>query len=157
MYQNPLIQHHADRPTGPVKISDFMSLREWQATGNYQTFHGAFHGKYQIAFALDIEGTTLIAFAFNRAYSDFTKRDRQILAFLRPHLTLAYRDARVFTKLSRQRRSRDGMLDAHAIGCVDLDPDMSITAADEAARSRLREFFNPAPMDDSRLPSDVQV
>lgn len=155
--QNPLIAHYAKRHDGPRKISDFMSLAEWRATGVYQALYRHVGANYQIAVTLPLETPTIVAFAFNRNKSDFTERHRAILAYLQPHLTRAYENARKHTMLTGRLRRREDMLDELGAGWIDLDFDLRVTAATPLARECLAAFFSARTGDGDALPADLDV
>lgn len=156
MNQNPLIEYHARARGTPKKISDFLSSKEWRATGIYQAVYRDIGGEHQIAVALPLEGATIVTFAFNRKHSDFTERERAILVALQPHLTQAYHNARQHTRMSAELRRNEEVLELVGTGWIELDRGYRIVHATALARANLDTFFEPELVDDDRLPPSVE-
>ena len=157
MHQNPLIEHFATTRDGPKKISDFISSKKWRQTELYRTFYHAFGGAYQMALALPLETTTVVAFAFNRDQSDFTERHRAILAQIQPHLTQAYLNAKSYSNTLTRLERRAAMLEEMSAGWIDIDPRLRIAASTKLARSNLSLFFDRYEPDDERLPDELEL
>jgi DNA-binding CsgD family transcriptional regulator len=92
--QNPLIAHYVRTgETRPMKISDLMSRRAFRATELYRVVYGPMGVEYQMAVTLPAEPGAVLGIALNRDRRDFSERDRQMLALLRPHLAQLRHDA----------------------------------------------------------------
>ncbi len=157
MNQNPLIEYSTRTRGTPKKISDFLSSDEWRGTGIYKTVYCKVSGEHQIAVALPLEEATIVAFAFNRKQSDFTERERAILAILQPHLTLAYRNARRHSRISARLARSEQALESIGAGWIELDRDHRIVQATALARANLRTFFEQPFSDDDQLPPSVKT
>ncbi len=157
MNQNPLIEHSTRARGTPKKISDFLSSEEWHNTGIYQTVYRDISGQHQMAVALPLEDTNIVAFAFNRKKSDFTERERAILAVLQPHLTRAYRNARQHTLMSARLERNEEALERIGAGWIEVDRNCRIVKATALARANLATFFERKRPDDDRLPPSVET
>ena len=155
--QNPLIEYNASCDDEPKKISDFLTVKQWHATAIYQRYYRDAGTEHQMAVALSVDETAIVAFAFNRKESDFTERHRQILAFLQPHLTQAYKNAKAHGSARRNLEKGEQALEAMGAGWIELDGNLAITSATALARSNLEAFFDVLPTDVSRLPAELEA
>jgi DNA-binding CsgD family transcriptional regulator len=82
-----------------TKISDFYSARQWHGTGMYADFYRPLGMEHDLSLSLPAPGhaagpgRTVRLFLLRGPGSDFSERDRALLALLRPHLHQAYLDA----------------------------------------------------------------
>jgi hypothetical protein len=157
MHQNPLITHHARTKDAPLRISDFISLEEWRKTDIYNAFYRHASGNYQIAMVLPVETRTIVAFAFNRARSDFTERHRTMLTILQPHLTQAYKNAVAYTESLARTKTREDMLEAMEVGWIDLDFDLRIAGSAPQTVSMLKTFFEVDAFEADQLPPQLKA
>ena len=75
-------------------ISDFYSARQWHATGMYSEYVRPAGLEHELMMCLpSAPGRTVRLVFFRGPGSDFTERDRALLALLRPHLQEAYAEA----------------------------------------------------------------
>ena len=155
MHQNPLIEHYARKHDAPRKISDHMRLSDWKKTDIYEKIYSRFSGAFQMAMVLPLDSTAIVAYAFNRAQSDFTERHRALLTALQPHVTQAYRNALIHTQSVERTRTREEMLDSMEVGWVDLDHDLRVLGLSSQTRSMLEAFFTVDTLDANRLPPQL--
>jgi DNA-binding CsgD family transcriptional regulator len=80
-----------------TKISDFYSARQWHSAAIYSDYYRAQEFEHQLALCLPAApgsyarpGRTIRLAFFRGRGRDFSKRDRALLALLRPHLHRAY-------------------------------------------------------------------
>jgi DNA-binding CsgD family transcriptional regulator len=94
--EHPLLIHYrANGVREPAKISDFLSQQRFHRLGLYSEFFRHFPVEYQIAFNLtDTADGRLTAIALNRAGSDFSEDDRDLLNALSAPLGNALRRGR---------------------------------------------------------------
>lgn len=156
MNQNPLIAYSAQTRGQPKKISDFITSEEWRSTGIYQAVYQRINAEYQIAVALLLDDDTIVAFAFNRAHSDFSERERALLTILQPHLTQAYQNARRHARLRARAKRGEQALEAVGAGWIDLDRNFRIVQATSLARDNLSAFFDQPYAGDDRLPPSLE-
>lgn len=112
VHEHPLISYHlATGDGGPVKISDFLSRREFHRLGLYCDFYRPIPVEHQLAFALPAAPGQVIGFALNRSGKDFTETDREVLAAVLGPLERALRRIRQGQRAQLTLTSADsGML-----------------------------------------------
>ena len=89
--QHPLVRYANETGDGQaVKISDFLSAREYHRLDLYSEFYQPLLAEDQMCVMIRSDNGFLIALAFNRTRRNFTERDRVKLNLVRPHLLQAY-------------------------------------------------------------------
>lgn len=142
MHEHPLIAHHARTPTtGTLKISDFLTLREFRATGLYQDFFAPLNIKRQIAVTLPAASGIVIGIALDRSTRDFSEEDRAVLDLLRPHLVRAQANARARSDAARTLAALQRALAADGQGVVVLDAAGRPTLVTPVAEAQLRSWW----------------
>jgi DNA-binding CsgD family transcriptional regulator len=114
VHEHPLANHY--RETGdarPIMISDFLSRQDFHRLNLYGEYFRWIPVEYQIAFGLLAAGPEIIGIALNRAESDFTEDERDLLSVIRVPLTTALERAR------QRQRAREGLATATS-GLADL-------------------------------------
>lgn len=92
VHEHPLVNHYRrTRDVRPVKMSDFVSRRQFHSLGLYTEFFGKIPVEYQLGAAVLEPGQRLIAVAFNRARKDFSETDRDLVTALQSPLSAAMR------------------------------------------------------------------
>ena len=95
----------------PIMISDFLSRQDFHRLNLYGEYFRWIPVEYQIAFGLPAAGAEIIGIALNRAESDFTEDERDLLNVIRVPLMTALERAR------QRQRAREGLAAASS-GCV---------------------------------------
>jgi len=72
-----------------LRISDFLSDRQFRSLGLYCDFYRAAEVNYQLAITVPAPGGGLIGVALNRYRHDFRAEDRELLDLLRVHIEQA--------------------------------------------------------------------
>ncbi len=136
-HEHPLVVHRrATRDGRTYKISDFATRREFMRTSTYAEVYRPIDAFDQIGFALPSPDDIMVGIGVNRGRTPFTERDRTLLDLLRPHVTEAYRAARMGSALQ-------ATLDAAERAVVMLDADGRARLATARARDLLRAYFPP--------------
>ena len=101
LLENPNIRHFAEHPRSPhvVKISDFVTTREFRQTRVYHEVYKRTGTIHQIGMSVTTARGAFVGIALNRDRFDFTERDRRILDILRPYLVRSYQNARAFSRV----------------------------------------------------------
>jgi len=145
--QHPSIAHiQQTKIEAAVKISDFISLREWRRTELFNEFFRKIDIRYQLAFLFSV-GDIQIGFAANRETRDFSERERTMLTFLLPHLRQAYENARVY---ERTRRA----MDQQGYGTVVFRRSGEMLLCSSRARHTIHRFFGAVR--NNKLPGELR-
>jgi DNA-binding CsgD family transcriptional regulator len=91
---HPLIAHHlrtGDR--GPLRLSDFVDARALHRLGVYADFYRPLGVEHALCVALPGSATTSVGIALHRGARDFDDAERDLLARIRPALSLIARQA----------------------------------------------------------------
>jgi DNA-binding CsgD family transcriptional regulator len=92
-HEHPAITHLNETGDGSAhRISDFISVEEFQQRRIYRELYADLAMEHQISFTLPSVRPRIIALALNRTErgDDFDERDRLVLNLLRPHLAQAF-------------------------------------------------------------------
>ena len=92
--QHPLLRYTAETGDGQaVKISDFLSTREYHRLELYREFYQHLRAEDQMTVTIRSDDGVYLTLAFNRARRDFCESDRVKLNLVRPHILQAYSNA----------------------------------------------------------------
>jgi len=93
--EHPIVAHYQmSGEPGPVKISDFLSQRQFHRLGLYSEFYRHLSVEHQMALALPAQGRQIVGIAFNRSSTDFSEHDRAIAGALHGPLASGLERAR---------------------------------------------------------------
>jgi len=88
--EHPVLACHLGTGNGrALRISDFLSDRQYRSLGLYCDFYRAAEVNYQLAVTAPAPGGGLIGVALNRCRHDFCAEDRDLLDLLRVHIQQA--------------------------------------------------------------------
>ncbi|TME55517.1 MAG: helix-turn-helix transcriptional regulator [Chloroflexi bacterium] len=149
-HQHPLIAHYArTRESQPRKISDFLSLSEFQGLGLHNEFFRPLSINYQMAVTIPSAPQLVIGIALNRSRRDFSERDRSILETIRPHLAQAYRNAAERTTLGERADAAERALrSSPAAALASLtrrEHDVLVLVADGKTNRQIAERLTLSP------------
>ena len=114
-HEHPLVNHYRETGDGrPLMISDFLSRQSFHRLSLYGESFRHIPVEYQIAFGMPGLGRDIIGIALNRAASDFTEDDRDLLSVLRFPLMTALQRAH------QRQRVRDGLAAMTSAPLTDL-------------------------------------
>lgn len=92
--QHPLLRYNTETGDGQaVKISDFLSSRDYRRLELYREFYRHLRAEDQMTVTIRSDGGVFLTLAFNRARRDFCESDRVKLNLVRPHILQAYANA----------------------------------------------------------------
>jgi DNA-binding CsgD family transcriptional regulator len=95
VHEHPLINHYRATGSGEaMKISDFLSQRQFHRLGLYAEFFRPIPVEHQIAISMLGPDGEVIGIALNRRRGDFTETERAVLGLLRGPLMAALLRAR---------------------------------------------------------------
>ncbi len=156
LHQHPMLTHY--RRTGDggaLKISDFLSRRQFHQLGLYQDYYRLVGTEYQISITLPDPRSLVMAFALSRGHRDFSERDRTVLDLVRPHLVQVRRTAEAVAGLQRELDLLQRAVDERGLGVVALDRDGRVLLMTGLARHGLEERFGRRACANQRLPTEV--
>jgi DNA-binding CsgD family transcriptional regulator len=156
-HEHPLIKHFSGNPHGrAIKISDFLTQREFHRLGLYEEFFRKVGVEHQMVIGLPAPSPRVVGVALNRSGPDFSERDRLLLSLLRPHVVQALGNAEAFSQIKREVTLVLQGLEEIGRGIVLLGPDGSIRSATRLARQWLTTYFGHRAVRAKRLPEALQ-
>jgi DNA-binding CsgD family transcriptional regulator len=152
--QHPLIDHYSKtHDARALKISDFLSARQFHSLPLYNEFYRLLGIEHQLAVTLPARRSRVIGVALNRTRPDFTDRDRLCLNLLRPHLIQAYRNAEAVTELERKLAAVTGGMEALGCGLVLLNARNDVELMTGQAQRQLSAIFGTRALRKRHLPN----
>lgn len=156
MMEHPTIAYRQRTKIGEaLKISDFLTAREFHRTALYNEYYRRVNVEHQLAVALPTSSPQYVAVALNRRSADFNAHERFLLNLLRPHLVQIHSNAEVATRLQSQFKLVSQGVEQIGYGIVVLAKDERIETATISARRWLAEYFEKAEQSD-RLPKALE-
>ena len=99
-HQHPVIRHHRETgESGPKAISDFLSADELHALELYGGVYRPLGAEDQLSFILPSPPELVVGVAMNRATRGFSAAERELISLVRPHLSQAFRDAHLRSRV----------------------------------------------------------
>lgn len=147
-------RHMGDLPTfkgyrrgkgSAVKLSDFVTSRQFQQTGLYNEFYRPVHIQHHMSKGLPGPPGLVTAITLHRQRPDFSERDRLLLTLLRPHLNQAYRNAEAVDAMRRELTALRNGVESLDQGLVILDRDDRVVTMTARAHRLFEEYFEPLP------------
>jgi DNA-binding CsgD family transcriptional regulator len=156
--EHPFVQQVQRRgAVPPVRLSDFLSRRQYHRTGFYNGAYRRFGVEYQLGFTLPPPSPACtIGLAFNRRQRDFSEEERLTFALLRPHVVQAWHNTALMTRLQEANRAAVAGPGAPP-AIVTLDPHGRIRSCPPAARQWLGAYFGQRGSMGSELPDSVRA
>lgn len=116
--QHPVIRRHRETgDPGPHALSDFLSEEELHDLDLYREVYARMDAEDQLSFVLPSPPGITVGIALNRPTRGFSAEERDLIELIRPHLTQAFRDARLretTAPLSSTRLSKLGLTEREA-------------------------------------------
>lgn len=157
IHENPVLEHHRRTGDGKaLRISDFVTRREFHRTKLYNEFHRRLGADRQIACRLDSRPPLTIAMGLNRAGRDFSDRERLLVELVRPHLIQAYWNAKAITRVSAELTLLRRGMDSLDRGIVVLGSDSRARLLTTRARQCFADFFERRAQGGDCLPAIVE-
>ncbi len=135
-----------------IKISDFLSSRQWQRLPIYNEFYRGVGMEHLIGFEIPPPPPLIIGIGPLRERRDFGERDRLLVNLLCPHLSRAYQNAEAATLMLRALESLRQGEGRH--GVLILTRDGHIRQATAHARHLLADYFG-RPRRENDLPEQL--
>ncbi len=156
MNEHPVMVHalQTDRPC-TLRISDCWSQLQLHDSG----LHNEFYRHYGIEDALCISIGCSLPRVIGVGWHDsrrFTDRERTIAELARPHISRAWQNARMVSRLREQLEMLQRGIDSLGAGMILCDPQGRVRFISAQARHYLAEFFGATRQTDRCLPVDLQ-
>jgi DNA-binding CsgD family transcriptional regulator len=156
MQEHPVITYFDKTGDGQaLKISDFISTREYHRRAVYQDFYRHIQAEDQMSFAVQIAPGFMIGIAFNRGNRSFTEKDRLRLNLVRPHIIQAYLHLATLSGLSERQEDLHAALHEHGLGVIALNDAGATAHATPGAFECLARYVPVRESATDRLPSRV--
>lgn len=147
MHEHPGIRAWRREGSAGVRaISDFLSPREYHATGIYQRLYRHLGYEDQLAPSLTPPGGHALALAFGRGRYGISERDRAMVAYLAPHVLQAWRNVQALARAERAAARHREVLAALGQCVIELDARGRPLDCPERAERWLRQYFSDAPL-----------
>ena len=155
--EHPLIMHQRKRRDNrALKISDFLSQRQFHHLGLYNEFFRRLSVDHQVAVVLPSPPPLVVGIALNRSHRDYSERDRLVLDTLSPYLVQAYRNAEAVTQTQGQLALVKHTLEKLDQGVIVLTRDGRVTLANALAIQWLADYFGSRSLSGMRLPENLR-
>jgi len=147
-HEHPLLGAH-QHYVGALKISDFLSQRQFCRLALYNEFFKPAGVRYQMSVTIPGKPGLLTGSVVNRTQRDFSERERLLLDLVRPHLAQAYQNAEAFTVMRQAQR-----VGGREVICFDRGG--RIRYAGDVARSWMATYFQDLTAQENRLPDPLE-
>lgn len=155
-HESPLIRAYRRGRGSAVKCSDFLTRREFRATGLYNEFFRPRGIEFRIAKGLPGPAGLVTAVYLDRSARDFSERDRLLLNLLRPHFNQSYRNAAMVSALRDELALVEQGLTSDDSAIALLARDGRPRAITPLARRWLDEHFGAGSTLERGLPEPVR-
>ncbi len=154
-HQQPLVSSHfAGMARRAEKVSDFLTGREWHGREIYNDFYRRYGLGWEIAAQIHASPRSIRCAAIQRASSDFSERDRELLDLIAPHLRAAYSRVSVREEAGARLELLERGLEERGEGAALVDRGDRLVAVGPRARRLLAEWFEPGDAA-TDLPDDL--
>jgi DNA-binding CsgD family transcriptional regulator len=154
--QHPMITYAHDTGDGQaLKISDFLSARDYHRLDLYQQVYRNMATEDQLSIGVQAEDGFVLGIAVNRTTRTFTEKDRLRMNLLRPHIIRAYLMAQERHGFIEQLADLKKAMGEVGCGVIGLDSAGDVIHATPGAFDCLARYVPiPEPMG-ARLPARV--
>ena len=156
-HEHPIVQHSLKtKDLQALKITDFLTQREFERTGYFNEFSRQLDIRYQVIYYLFNDADAELAMVLNRRSRDFSERDRTVANLLQPHFAQAWLNAKRFATAQQWQERAQEALRANHLGLLFLTPELRVEGMTGNCEHWLKEYFGrPAGTPDS-LPDPLR-
>jgi DNA-binding CsgD family transcriptional regulator len=134
-HQHPVINHHAATGDQSARaISDFLSADEFHELDLYREIYALISAEDQLSFILPSPPGVVVGIAMNRPQRGFSEEERELVELVRPHLSQAFRDARLRENADPLSTTR-----LKALGLTDREADVMRLVVDGRSAAEIAE------------------
>jgi DNA-binding CsgD family transcriptional regulator len=155
---HPVIRYAERTRDGSAKaISDFLTAKQFRATGLYREVFEPRGLLDQLSIGMVGSAGLMIGISFNRARTGFSRRDRDVLNLLRPHVLQAYLNCRARHGIdSRNNERQRNIIEQLPLGLICVDANGRIAWSTAAAEQMLQNHYSDAADSIHGLPDAVR-
>jgi DNA-binding CsgD family transcriptional regulator len=139
-----------------LMISDFMGVNEYHQLDVYQNIYRFTGAEDQIGFGVQVNGSFVLGFAFDRAERSFTEEDRMLLNLIRPHIIQAYLHLEELAGREQLQRDLQTALRENGLGVIVLNDARSVIHATPGTFEKLATYI-PVPTGKDKLPESLMT
>jgi DNA-binding CsgD family transcriptional regulator len=140
--EHPLIGYYArSGDPRPLKLSDFLTRRQFHSLGLYTDFYRCVGVEHQIALTLPAVPPVVIGIALNRGSPDFSEQERSLLNLIRPHLVQACENAIAVTAMVEESAAATRTMEHFGQAIVALTRDGLIRVGSGVADQLFAKYF----------------
>jgi DNA-binding CsgD family transcriptional regulator len=159
VYQEHPVLQHVKRTgyVGALKLSDFISQRQFHEMGMYQEWLREQEAEYNMNFQVtEPELPFVTSVCLMRRLRDFSEMDRLKLDLIQPHIARAYTHAVRMAAWRELAAAESEALAATRQAVVIVAAGGSVTLCTDIARHHLDYYFNDDSGEDHSLPSKLR-
>jgi DNA-binding CsgD family transcriptional regulator len=156
MTEHPIPAYYQQTGDGSaIKISDFLTQRQFHRLGLYQELFRLVGLEDQMAVSLAGPGSSQTGITLGRRRRSFTERERLLLDLLRPHLVQAYANVQAAGAMRQEVSFVQQGLEVSGQAMVVLSQNGRVRWMTPRAHDRLTTYFGPIRTE--RLPEALQA
>jgi DNA-binding CsgD family transcriptional regulator/PAS domain-containing protein len=144
LHESPLLGSYMRGNGAAVKISDFLTRRQWERRRLYQDCLHRLQSSYMLAKGLPGPRGRITAVTLHRGRRDFSEAERDLLTLLGPHLNQAFANATTLTRLADELTALRRGVETLNEGMVAVDREGQVTLMTSRARRLLGEYLGTA-------------
>jgi DNA-binding CsgD family transcriptional regulator len=156
VHEHPLLGHHLATGDGrALKISDFLTQRQFHDLGLYQEVYRVIGIEDVLAITLPVTAPGTIGVSFHVQKPRFSERDRLLANLLRPHLAQAHLNAQAATPAKDTKKGAERELETVDRGVMIVTDRRRVSFATAKAQEWAAAYFGRSQPLDS-LPDTLQ-
>ena len=154
MHESPLLGAYTRGQGSAVKVSDYLTRREFERLALYQQFFRRFGSPYTMAKGLPGLAGVTTAVTLHRTRRDFSEGDRWLINALGPHLNQALRNAEMLGRFNDEIARVRRAVEKVEHGLVVLNREGQVGLMTTRARDLLTRYLGAAGRN-NRLPDPL--
>ncbi|MBX7157834.1 MAG: LuxR C-terminal-related transcriptional regulator [Verrucomicrobiae bacterium] len=157
MKEAPIIRRSYGKAPGQVmKISDYLSQREFHETGLYHEYYKPLGLEDAMVVTLPAPPTVVSTLVLSRENRSFTEKDRALLQLLAPHIVQACLNAEKIENRLEISKQPLRLLESLDQGALLVAPDGTIHYATQQAQTSLTYYFPEYSNSPQKLPEPIK-
>ncbi len=142
LHEHPIVQHYLKTgDTSARQITDFVGQRQFESLGIYTDLYQLMRVRKQMAVTVSSAGGSVIGAVVNRGSCTFTSAERGLLDLLGRHLSQAFQNAELLTRLEDERAALTAAAQHVGLGVLLLNGAGHILSISTRAEELLRQFI----------------